>query len=117
MAKIMVNVQCPVCNFFHCLGSVEGEAVGAAMTGTAIPFRVDYRLWSGGRARGITQKETLTQGMIPSSLYSAWRSFVGRIEAALKAVETVVYKTPAFIIVQKPGDFVKVFNPGRLVRE
>ncbi len=115
MTKIMVNVQCPVCHFFYCLGSIEGQTVSDAMYGKPIPFRVDYRLWSGGRARGITQKETLNEGYIHPSLYGAWRSFVEKIEAAYKAVGMVVFQPGRFTIDYNPGGLTKVFHPGRLV--
>ncbi len=115
LAKIMVNVQCPLCNFFYCLGSVEGEDVGVAMKGEVIPFRVDYRVWSGGRARGITQKRTLTKGYIHPSLYGAWRSFIEKIETARKAVEVVVFGPRVLRIDYSPGGLTKVFHPGRLV--
>ncbi len=86
------------------------------MNGKPIPFRVDYRLWSGGRARGITQKETLNEGYIHPSLYGAWRSFVGKIEASYEAVKEVVYRTPVLEKVYVSQVLTKLYDTPRLVR-
>ncbi len=117
MAKTMVNVECPVCGWYHCLGSVQTESMSEAMTGLTVPFRVDYRLWTGGRARGVSKKETLTPGRVPLAVYSGWLAFVRRIESAYEAVRSVSFRTPRFVQSLAPPPFVISFKTPRLVIE
>ncbi len=113
----MVNVRCPVCGWFLCLGSEQTENLPEAMTGLTVPFRIDYRLWTGGRGKGVAKKETLMPGKVPPAVYSAWLAFVKRIEAAYEAVKAVTYQTPKFVQSLAPPRFVIRFRTPRLVRE
>ncbi len=117
MTKVMVNVECPVCGWYHCLGSVQTENLTEAMTGLTVPFRVDYRLWTGGRAKGVSSKETLMPGNVPPAVLSAWLAFVRRIESAYEAIRSVSYRTPRFVKSFAPPAFVIRFKTPRLVRE
>ncbi len=113
----MVNVECPLCGWYLCLGSVQTESLPEAMTGPTVPFRIDYRLWTGGRGRGVSKKETLMPGRVPLAVYSAWLAFVKRIEGAYEAVRSVSYQTPRLVQSLTPPAFVIRFRTPRLVRE
>ncbi len=113
----MVNIECPVCGWYYCLGSVQTENLTEAMTGLTVPFRIDYRLWTGGRSKGVSRKETLMPGKVPAAVYSAWLAFVKRIESGYEALRPVSYQTPRFVRSLTPPAFVRTFKTPRLVRE
>ncbi|MGP8125662.1 MAG: hypothetical protein ACLQEQ_07350 [Nitrososphaerales archaeon] len=113
----MVNVECPVCGWYRCLGSVQTGDLSEAMTGLTVPFRVDYRLWTGGRAKGVSEKETLKPGKVPTSVYSGWLAFVRRIEGAYAAVKSMSYQTPMLVTTWATPSFVISYKTPRLVKE
>jgi len=116
MVKVMVNVECPLCGFFKCLGSVQVDSVEESLAGENVPFRVDYRVWSGGRARGVTQKQILRPGKIPPQLEQQWLAFVDKISEAFHAVEAKIYSTPRMTKILRPGRLTVIFGTPRLSR-
>ncbi len=57
-----------------------------AIEGSIIPFLVDYRVWTGGRAKGVRQLRRLERGYIPIELMNSWLEFKSRIEFAYRAI-------------------------------
>ncbi len=108
--KVTVNVQCPVCHFFHCLGGVERESVEGAIGGSIVPFLVDYRVWTGGRAKGVRQLRRLERGYIPVELINSWLEFKSRIEFAYRAINSL-----PFVSVFRGTRIITKIAPGRRI--